>query len=399
MNFGLNDTQQTIKNTAREFLAKECPIAEVRRLMETDSAFDVRLWARIAEQGWTGMLVPEQYDGFGLSLVELAAVMEEMGRALLPGPFVSTVLLAGSVLEQAGTEAQKQRYLRAICRGEARSTLALVEKRGSWDPDDVLMKAAKQGDGYRLDGEKLFVGDAGVADFMLVAARLDGELAILIVPGDAPGLTKDLMPAVDLTRKLYRVRFSGVAVPADHLVARGQEARRALDVALDVACVGLAAESVGGMQQLVDLTVAYAKTRSQFGKPIGTFQAVQHQCVDMLVLLEGTRSAAYYAAWTLSQGEPDASVAAAVAKSYAGEAFRDVGNRSIQVQGGMGFTWENDAHLYYRRAKGSEIAFGDGNYHRDRIGRILLGSTKDTKDTKGTKGTKDTKGTKNVASV
>ena len=385
MNFGLNDTQQTIKNTAREFLAKECPISEVRRLMETDTAFDARLWARIAEQGWTGMLVPEQYDGFGLSLVELAAVMEEMGRALLPGPFVSTVLLAGSVLERAGSEAQKERYLRPICRGEARSTLALLEQRGSWDPDDVLMKAAKQGDGYRLDGEKLFVGDAGIADFLLVAARLDGDLAILIVPGNAPGLTTDPMPAVDLTRRLYRVRFGGVIVPADHLLARGAEARDAIAAALDVACVAVAAENVGGMQQLIDLTVAYAKTRSQFGKPIGTFQAVQHQCVDMLVLLEGSRSAAYYAAWALSQNEPDASVAVAVAKSYASEAFRDVGNRSIQVQGGMGFTWENDAHLYYRRAKGSEIAFGDGNYHRDRIGRFLLRDIKNTKETKDTK--------------
>jgi alkylation response protein AidB-like acyl-CoA dehydrogenase len=387
MNFGLNDTQQTIKNTAREFLAKECPISEVRRLMETDTAFDARLWGRIAEQGWTGMLVPEQYDGFGLGLVELAAVMEEMGRALLPGPFVSTVLLAGSVLDRAGTDAQKQRYLKPICRGAARSTLALVEKRGSWEPDDVLMKAAKQGDGYRLDGEKLFVGDAGVADFLLVAARLDGELAILIVPGNSPGLATDAMPAVDLTRRLYRVRFGGVVVPADHLLARGAEARAAIGEALDVACVGVAAENVGGMQQLIDLTVAYAKTRSQFGKPIGTFQAVQHQCVDMLVLVEGSRSAAYYAAWALSQHEPDASVAVAVAKSYASEAFRDVGNRSIQVQGGMGFTWENDAHLYYRRAKGSEIAFGDGNYHRDRIGRFLLRSaaTKGTQETKGTK--------------
>jgi alkylation response protein AidB-like acyl-CoA dehydrogenase len=251
------------------------------------------------------------------------------------------------------------------------------------------MKAAKQGDSYRLEGEKLFVGDAGIADFLLVAARMEEELAILIVPRDASGLTADPMPAVDLTRKLYRVRFSGVVVPADHLLARGSQARDALAGALDVACVGVAAENVGGMQQLIDLTVAYAKTRSQFGKPIGTFQAVQHQCVDMLVLLEGSRSAAYYAAWALSQNEPDASVAVAVAKSYASEAFRDVGNRSIQVQGGMGFTWENDAHLYYRRAKGSEIAFGDGTYHRDRIGRFLLQSA-DTKGTTETKGTIET---------
>jgi len=373
MHFGLTETQQAIKNSAREFLAAECPLAEVRRWMETENGFDAALWAKFAAQGWTGMIFPEKYDGVGLGLVELTAALEEMGRALVPGPFISTVLLAGTILDHAGNEEQKQKYLGAICRGEAKSTLALLERSASWDPDTVQLEAQPQpGGGYMLQGEKLFVADAGVADFLLVAARTRGEPAVFIVPGDAPGLDKTVTPGVDLTRRLYRVRFHDVEVPGENLVARGEEALRAIDRALDVGCVGLVAEMVGGMQKLLDLTVEYAKTRKQFGKPIGSFQAVQHQCVDMFALLEGSRSAAYYAAWTLNENAPDARVAVSVAKVYASEGYRDAGNKSIQVQGGMGFTWENDTHLYYRRSKASEIAFGDATFHRERIAKARI---------------------------
>jgi alkylation response protein AidB-like acyl-CoA dehydrogenase len=372
MHFGLTETQQTIKNSAREFFSAECPIAEVRRLMETDTAFDAALWSKFAQQGWTGIIFPEKYDGFGLGLIEMVAALEEMGRALIPGPFISTVLLAGTVLDCAGSEEQKRKYLGAICRGEAKSTLALLERSASWDLHAVKLEARCQPGGFLLQGEKLFVGDAAIADFILVAARLEGELALFLVPGDAVGMEKSLTPSVDLTRRLYRVSFEGTPVPADNLLARGEQARQAVEAALNVAAVGVIAEMVGGMQRLVDQTVEYAKTRKQFGKPIGTFQAVQHQCVDMLVLLEGSRSAAYYAAWALNENAPDARAAVSVAKAYASDSYREAGNKSIQVQGGMGFTWENDAHLYYRRAKASEIAFGDAAYHRERIARSLI---------------------------
>ncbi len=373
MHFALTETQQTVKNSAREFFSAECPMAEVRRLMETETAFDAALWGKFAEQGWTGIIFPEKYDGFGLGMVEMAAAMEEMGRALIPGPFVSTVLLAGTVLDRGGSEKDKEKYLGAICRGQARSTLALLERSASWSPEAVQLEAEIQpGGGYKLSGEKLFVSDAGIADFLLVVARLKGELAVLIVPGDAPGVEKIATPGVDLTRRLYRVAFDNVSVAQENLLASGDRARRGVEAALDVACVGLAAEMVGGMQRLVDLTVEYAKTRKQFGRPIGTFQAVQHQCADMLVLLEGSRSAAYYAAWALSENSPDAPAAVSVAKAYASEAYRDAGNKSIQVQGGMGFTWENDSHLYYRRAKASELLFGDAAHHRERIARRLI---------------------------
>ena len=376
MHFGLSETQQTIKNTAREFFVKECPQAEVRRLIESDTAFNQALWDKMAEQGWTGTIFHEEYDGFGLGMVEMAVVLEEMGRSLVPSPFISTVLMAGSVLNRAGTEAQKRQHLSAICRGEARATLALLEKSASWDPTAVQLQAAQSSGGVTLTGEKLFVTDAAVADLLLVAARRQGELIVAIVPKGAAGVTIVRTPGVDLTRPLYKVTFDKVAVAADQIIAGGK-ALDALTHALNVAGVGLAAEMVGGMQQLVDLTVTYAKTRAQFGKPIGTFQAVQHMCADMLVLLEGSRSAAYYAAWALSHDEADASVAVSVAKAYASEAYRDAGNKSIQVQGGMGFTWENDTHLFYRRAKASELAFGDASYHRERIAKALIDRASD----------------------
>ena len=373
MHFGLSETQQTIKKSAKEFFSAECPMPEVRRLMETEHAMDDALWKKFAEQGWTGIIFPESYDGFGLGIFEMAIALEEMGRALVPGPFISTVLLAGTVLERAGSEEQKQKYLGAICRGEAKSTVALLERSGSWNLDSIMVRAKRQDDGsYTISGDKLFVTDAGIADFLLVAVRIEDAVALLVVPSDAPGLTKTLMPGVDLTRRLYQVSFNKVNVPAANLLARGPKAREALEAALDVACVGLTAEMVGGMQRLLDITVEYAKTRKQFGKPIGTFQAVQHQCADMLFLLEGARSSAYYAAWMLSENDPGAKAAVSVAKAYASEGYRDAGNKSIQVQGGMGFTWENDAHLFYRRAKASELAFGDATFHRERLAQIII---------------------------
>ena len=365
MQFGLTETQTTLKNTVRKFLAAECPPAEVRKQMETETAFDAALWRKIAEQGWTGIIFPEEYGGFGMGMVEMAATLEEMGRALLPGPFSSTVLLAGSLVEAAGNDGQKKQYLGSICRGEAKATVALLEDSASWSPDAVQMKAT----GLTLNGRKLFVPDAAVADFVLVVARMDGDLAIFVVPSNAKGLRITNLPAMDATRKLYEVTFDNI--PAE-LLAQGSHARTALDRALDIATVGLVAEMTGGMQRLLEITVEYAKTRKQFGRAIGEFQAVQHQCADMLVYTESSRSAAYYAAYAIQEGIPEARLAVSVAKAYASDAYREVGNRAIQVHGGMGFTWENDVHLFYRRAKASEVAFGDAAFHRERIAKVVV---------------------------
>lgn len=373
MQFGLTETQQTLKNTVRKFLAAECPIAEVRRQMETETAYDAALWRKMADQGWTGIIFPEAYGGFGMGMVEMAAALEEMGRALLPGPFFSTVLLAGTVLENAGDDNQKDKYLGAICRGEARSTLALLEDSASWSPDAVKMTAQ----GLFLTGRKLFVPDAAVADFLICAGRMDGDLALFVVPANSRGLQIQPLPAMDGTRKLYEVVFD--SVPGE-LLAQGAAARAALSRALDIATVALVAEMTGGMQRLLEIAVEYAKTRKQFGRPIGEFQAVQHQCADMLVYTESSRSAAYYAAYALEENIPDARIAVSVAKAYASDAYREVGNRAIQVHGGMGFTWENDAHLYYRRAKASELALGDAAFHRERIAKAVIDGQRATEE-------------------
>jgi alkylation response protein AidB-like acyl-CoA dehydrogenase len=368
MNFGLTEEQQLLKNSARQFFSAECPAAEVRRLMETETAHDAALWQKMAEQGWTGLPFPEEYGGMGLGLVELAAACEEMGQALVPGAFLATVPLAGTAIFAAGSDEQKKKYLAPICGGQAQASLALLEAEASWDPAVVKLSL----ENGVLNGKKLFVPDAAVASFLVCAVRQGPELALAAVDRHAPGVTLEAQPAMDTTRKLYAVTFS--AVPAD-VLATGDAARVALDRALDVSTVALAAEMTGGMQRMLDLTVAYAKTRKQFGKPIGQFQAVQHMCADMLIMLEGARSAMYYAAWCLQENTADARVAVSVAKAYASDAYREAGNRAIQVHGGMGFTWENDVHLYYRRAKASEIAFGDAAFHRERMAGALIGST------------------------
>ena len=371
MQFGLTETQQILKNSAREFFAAECPIAEVRRLMETPTAYHAVLWQKMAHQGWTGIIFDEEYGGLGLGLVEMAVALEEMGRALVPGPYLS-MLLAGVAIGAAGNPAQKRKWLSRISMVEAHATLALLEASASWDPDAVQLDARPTPAGCALNGRKMFVPDAATADFLVCAARRGPDLGLFIVPRGARGLTVSPLPAIDETRKLYQVAFEDVPVAEEDFLALGDSARAALDRALAVATVALAAEMVGGMQRVMEIAVEYAKARKQFGKPIGQFQAVQHLCADMLLLTESSRSAAYYAAWALQQRAPEADVAVSIAKAYASDAYREVGNRGIQVQGGMGFTWENDVHLYYKRAKASELMFGDATYHRERIARLAI---------------------------
>jgi alkylation response protein AidB-like acyl-CoA dehydrogenase len=357
MQFGLTESQEFLKDSARKFFAGECPSTEVRRLMETDTAYDAALWSKLTDQGYTGIIFPEEYGGVGLGKVELMLLMEEAGRALLPGPFFSTVVLAGSVLESVSTPANKKKYLAPICQGEARATVAILEASASWNPRSVQLSAANG----KLTGDKLFVPDAAIADFLVVVARN----GVFVADSKARGVKITPMSAMDLTRKLYAVEFSNT--PVEEIGAA-----KDLPRAFDVATAALAAELVGGMQRTLEITVEYAKTRKQFGKPIGMFQAVQHQCADMYLETESARSAVYYAGWALEENSPDAANAVSIAKMYASDAGRTVGNRGIQIHGGMGFTWENDLHLYYRRAKASETAFGDATFHRERIASMVI---------------------------
>jgi len=371
MDFDLSKPQKLLKHSAREFFARECKLDRVRELMETDTAHDDKLWQSIADQGWTGLVVPEEHGGLGLGLVELAVVAEEMGRACLPGAFLST-LTAAALVERAGSVAQRAKYLEPIAAGELKATVAFLEEGASWEVDEIKLKATREGGNFQLSGRKLFVPDAGIADLLICVARDGDGLALLPVERGAEGLSIKAMPSMDGTRKLHEVAFESVMVAEADVFGADGDARGALRGALEVGCVALCAEMVGGMQWVLETTVEYAKTRQQFGRAIGSFQAVQHQCADMLLMTESARSATYYAAWALTEGDPSASVAVSIAKAYCSDAYREVGNRGIQVHGGIGFTWEHDLQLYYKRSKSSETLFGDATFHRERIARIIV---------------------------
>lgn len=367
MQFELSETQLALKKSARKFFPTECQPADVRRIIEAPHAFDAALWQKIAGQGWLGMIFPEEYGGTGMGLVEMAAAYEEMGRALVPGPALSS-LWAGAVILEAGSEAQKRHYLPLLASGERKATVAYLEANATWDAASLKADLSQ---GW-LTGAKLFVTDAGVADFFVVAARSDGDLVLCIADRQQRGVSVTPLNGMDLTRPIYEVNFLSAAIPAEQVLASGTAAENAIARATGIAIVALTAEMTGGMQRVLELTVEYAKTRKQFGEPIGKFQAVQHQCADQFLLVESSRSAVLFAAWALDQNTPDAAAAVSVAKVYTSEAYREVGNRAIQIHGGMGFTWENDLHLYYRRAKLSENLFGDAIHHREQLARIVV---------------------------
>jgi len=371
MDFDLSKPQKLLKDSARDFLARECKPQRVRELMETDTAHDDNLWHAIADQGWMGLVVPEEHGGLGLGLVELAVVAEEMGRACLPGAFLSTVF-AAALIDRAGRQEQRAKYLAPVAAGELKATVAFLEEAANWDLDGVKLEATRRNGSLSATGRKLFVPDAGVADLLICVTRLGESLVLLPVERGTDGLSVRPMPSMDGTRKLYEVDFDNVAVAEADVLGADGDARGALRGALETATGALCAEMVGGMQWVLDTTVEYAKTRQQFGRFIGSFQAVQHQCADMLLMTESARSAAYYAAWALTEGAPAASSAISIAKAYCSDAYREVGNRGVQVHGGIGFTWEHDLHLYYRRSKASEVMFGDGSFHRERIARMIV---------------------------
>jgi alkylation response protein AidB-like acyl-CoA dehydrogenase len=380
MDFGLSQEQELLRQTARSFLDKECPSAYVRRMLDDPAGTTDAVWAQLGELGWLGLIYPEEHGGMGLGLVDLMVVLEEMGRAVLPGPFFSTVLLGGLPLLLGGTRAQQAAWLPRLARGEARATLALLEESARWDAAGVGLTARPgRGGGFVLSGTKLFVPDGAAADLLVVAARTARPskadpthgVSLFLVPADARGLTATLLPTMDQTRKLAEVTLARVAVPTEALLGPLHGAWPLVARVLQRATVGLCAEMVGGAQKVLELCTEYAKVRLAFGRPIGAYQAVKHKCADMLVAVENARSITYYAAWAQDADAPDAALAASMAKAYLSDAYRKVAGDGIQVHGGIGFTWEHDLHLYFKRAKGSEVAFGDATLHRERVAQLL----------------------------
>ena len=381
MEFALSKQQKMLQSSVRDFLARHCPLERVRELMATATAHDSDLWDGLTDQGWTSMTLPEAYDGLELGAVDLAAVAEAMGRFCMPGPFLSN-LWAAELLAGAGNDDLASSVLPDVVDGEQRLTVALLEESASWDVADVKLELTPAADGVHVSGRKLLVPDAETAELLLVIGRLDGQLAVASVPTDGAGVTMTPVPAIDMTRKLYEVAFDG-AIGA--IVASGEAAELAVHRATRLATVVVCAELLGGMQWVLESTVEYAKTREQFGRVIGAFQAVQHHCADMLYAVESARSAVYSAAWAVSVDDAGADEAVSVAKAYCSDAARTVGNLGVQVHGGIGFTWEHDLNLFYRRAKADEILFGDAGFHRERLATMLLDGS-DTTTTEVTDG-------------
>jgi alkylation response protein AidB-like acyl-CoA dehydrogenase len=340
----------------RAFLDQKSPEAEVRRLMATDEGYDPAVWSQMAEQlGLQGLIIPEEFGGSGYTNLELTVVLEEMGRRLLCAPFFSTVVLAANTLLHSGDDAAKKEHLPGIASGDTIATLALTEESGRWDEAGVTATATRVGDGWALDGVKAYVLDGHLAQLILVAARTEAGVSLFAIAGDASGLTRTLEPTLDQTRKLARLELS--STPAT-LVGTDGHGWTTITQVLDLAAVALAAEQVGGAQFVLDMTVQYLKDRVQFGKPIGSFQALKHRCADLLREIESAKSAAYYAGWCASELNAELPTMAAVAKVYCSESYFHAAGECIQLHGGIGFTWEHPAHLYFKRAKSTELLFG-----------------------------------------
>jgi alkylation response protein AidB-like acyl-CoA dehydrogenase len=369
VNFAFSEEQEELRKSVRRFLEDKSPSAEVRRLMETTEGYDPAVWGQMAQQlGLQGLAIPEEYGGSGFSYVELIVVLEEMGRSLLCAPYFSTVALATNALLASGDDAAKKEFLPGIASGDTIATLALTEDTGRWDEAGISLSATKSGDGWVLDGHKSFVLDGHTATLILVAARTPAGVSLFAVDGNASGLTRTPLPTMDQTRKQARLEFA--RVPA-RLIGSDGGGWPILSKTLDLAAVALAAEQVGGAQKVLDMSVEYAKVRVQFGRPIGSFQAIKHKCADMLLEVESAKSAAYYAGWAAAEDSDELPTVACLAKAYCSDAYFHAAAENIQIHGGIGFTWEHDAHLYFKRAKSSELYLGDPTYHRELLAQRI----------------------------
>ena len=369
MNFAFTEEQEELRKTVRQFLDAKSSEAAVREQMETEAGFDAAVWSQMAEQmGLQGLAIPEEFGGSGYSYVELGIVLEEMGRALLCAPFFSSVVLAANTLIQSGDDAAKAAHLPGIASGETIATLAFTEPSGKWDESGITMEASGAGDSWTLNGTKMFVLDGHTANLIIVAARTGKGVSLFTVAGDAAGLTRTALSTMDQTRKQAKLEFSNT--PATLLGEEGN-GWNVLGTVLDLAAVGLAAEQVGGAQKVLEMAVDYAKVRVQFGRPIGSFQAIKHKCADMLLEVESAKSAAYYGMWCAAEMNDELPSVASLAKAYCSEAYFHAAAENIQIHGGIGFTWEHPAHLYFKRAKSSELLFGDPTYHRELLAQRI----------------------------
>ena len=376
LDFGFSEEQEMLRDAAKRFLTDNCSTKFVRQMMADATAHDAGFWSKLVGQGWPGLLIPEQYGGTNGTFLDLTVIAEEMGKAIIPGPFFAAAALGAPVFIEGASDALKKEFLPKMAEGKFIATVAIAEGAGRFDAGGVEIKASKKGSGYTLTGEKFFVPDAHVADAIVVAARTgsgSGEdgITLLCVPAKEKGVTVTQLKTVDMTRRMCHVKFDNVQ--ADVVIGKENGGWATMRRVLDVATAALSVEMVGTAQKALDIAVDYAKTRVQFGKPIGSFQAVKHKCVDMMVAVENARSLTYYACWTVDERVPEASTAVPMAKAYASDMAKNVTSEAIQVHGGIGFTWEHDMHLYHRRALAGEANLGNAPIHREVVAKSLLG--------------------------
>lgn len=377
MDFCLNEEQQALQESARQFLKAQSGPSHVRSAMQSPQGFDPNTWRQISlELGWPALRIPETYGGLGLGHVDLAVLFETTGEALLCAPLFSTIALAANAIIEIGSEAQKSAWLSPIAEGEETATLAFAEASGRWDADAIETTATPDGEGFILEGRKCQVLDGLSADRLLIVARAPGSsgeegVSVFMLSGDSPGLTRTALPTMDQTRRLVDIELSSVRASSADCLGELGGAWPGLRRTLDLAAIALAAEQVGGATRCLEMAVNYAKEREQFGRPIGSFQALKHKCADMFVAVETARSALYYAACIADDGSDDLTTTASMAKAWCSEAYFKCAADSIQIHGGVGFTWEYDPQLHFKRARASESWLGDPTYHRERIAKAI----------------------------
>lgn len=375
MDFGLSEDQELLQRSARDFLTKECPPAVVRRTAESADGVAEALYHKVAEMGWTGLLVPEAFGGQGLGMLDMAILLIEMGRTGFPGHFLSSAVLATSALAGAGNARQKKDWLPRLATGERWATVVWLESSDRYDPAGIQARARRSGSRYRLSGKKLFVPGANAVDLMIVPFRTSGGdeargITLFLVDPHAAGVKVEPLESIDRSRRIFEVEFRNVEADAEGILGGTGKAWPVLERLFDLGAVGLAADGLGGSERVFELAVEYSKTREQFGRPIGSFQAIKHMAAEMVADLEPARSLVWYAAYALDALPRSARRAASMAKARLSEVYSRTSNRSVQIHGGIGFTWEHDLHFWFKRAKWNELSFGDPTFHREQVARL-----------------------------
>lgn len=370
MDFGLTDEQRQLRDSAREFLSNECSTTYVRKTMGDEAGAARELYGEIAKLGWNGLIVPEGCGGAGLGTLDMAVLLAEAGYAAMPGPFLFSAAIATAALTHSESDDLKGRWLTPLAAGETIGTVAITERNDSLEPSEMTTSARREGAGWLINGTKMFVPYAHIADFIVVAARVGGapgDIALFVVESGAPGVRTRILKGLDLTRRVCAVDFDAVIVPPEAELSGGA---RLYSRVLDLAAIAIAADSIGGMDRALEMAVEYSKVREQFGKPIGSFQALKHAAAEIVSELEPARALLWYAAHAQDHLPQQAPRAAAMAKARLSDIYMRGTDRAVLMHGGIGFTWDHDIHLWFKRARFNESCFGSPVYHRERVAAL-----------------------------